>query len=340
MIKFVCPSCGHKLTVKSKFAGRKAKCPNCQTEINIPEKQEENLSSKGIELDFDSNPAIQQGESGKITFKSDPAEPFDGYTLQQKKQEQDRIEKIKRTTRKHFWLFDIFLYPLNNPGLSIIAIFTGVFYLYFLLDGLFRLMSMMFPPMFVFLAFHWVFWAIVVGPVMYMYLLWYFTECISDSAEGYVRSPQLIAITPGPFELLGRFFLVLFSIAIPFLPFMYYFFSSSDPFSYKGVALLTFAVFTYPMMLLSVSVNGSLEGLNPLRVLFGILKTFFSYIGLHISLLIWHALVAVVYLIVSNFAFFMLFFAYPLMIYQVLVTAHLLGRFYFKNQEKLKWDDI
>ena len=40
-IRFVCEHCGQKLSVSSRVAGRKAKCPKCKEKIAIPEESEQ-----------------------------------------------------------------------------------------------------------------------------------------------------------------------------------------------------------------------------------------------------------------------------------------------------------
>lgn len=39
LLKFKCQHCQATLQVGSDFAGQKGKCPNCQKEITVPEKE-------------------------------------------------------------------------------------------------------------------------------------------------------------------------------------------------------------------------------------------------------------------------------------------------------------
>ncbi len=101
--------------------------------------------------------------------------------------------------------------------------------------------------------------------------------------------------------------------------------------------LLIYAVFFFPMALLAVVVLDSPVGLNPRLLYSSISNTFRQYCGFVLLI------VAAILLIGTlgqkggeseNLAFFVRCAS----VYLVFVGAHLLGRFYWRYQEKLNWE--
>jgi len=89
---------------------------------------------------------------------------------------------------------------------------------------------------------------------------------------------------------------------------------------------------------LSVIMQDGLWGLNPFRIILSILRTFFKY----------SCVVCVFYLPIAIIACFIIFFlrnsnAFTFLLFQAVqvyllfVASHILGRFYYKNEERLGW---
>jgi hypothetical protein len=103
--------------------------------------------------------------------------------------------------RKLPWIWDIFLYPLNKPGLIMIGVINGAFILVGLAIGLFTFLSSIIPSVSIVLfAFQLV--GIVVGLTFTMYIYWYLCECVRDSGDGQIRAPETLSQTPGFSDLL------------------------------------------------------------------------------------------------------------------------------------------
>ena len=109
--------------------------------------------------------------------------------------------------------------------------------------------------------------------------------------------------------------------------------------------LLAAGAALFPISLLSVVMYDSVRGLNPVLLIKSILKTFFHYAGLVVVL--WAGLFVIgytrIYFIKAFSANFVLFtlgvgIARFIKIYLLMVAAHLLGRYYYKNAERLNWE--
>jgi len=245
----------------------------------------------------------------------------------------------------------------------------GIFVAVPLLMGLFVQVpfwaASQFPPFQVFAVFFLVI-NLIINIVILFYKYWYLSECVRDSAAGQIRAPDTTAITPGP-ELIWSFLKIFVCIIIFAAP-LFHHISKSKGIDRNIVSLfwfillfiptvisevgkggttfhllLAFAVFFFPITVLSVIMFDSLWGLNPIPILRSILRTFIPYCGLIllISLLGLPAILMrkfVVTEVLSGRAGIHLNLIGAINIYLMLVAAHLLGRFYWKYEEKLDWE--
>jgi hypothetical protein len=98
--------------------------------------------------------------------------------------------------------------------------------------------------------------------------------------------------------------------------------------------------FVFPMVLLATVMHESFfAALNPIRIIGSIFRTFFQYCALAVACFaLSFSLSMTYYLLLSNLHWHLGYIVLALAFYQMLVMAHLLGRFYWKNQERLDWD--
>ncbi len=191
--------------------------------------------------------------------------------------------------------------------------------------------------------------AVIVQLLLLCYTAWYFSECIRDSAGGGTRAPDTIDREESPLEMVFQLLRLFFCHVILYSSFMHL--SSRSP---NGTVLLVMALvgnFLYPMAIIGVSVLSSIEGLNPFLLIRSVARTLVQYIGLYVLLngviLIYYFLVAgsllaffrsgsrevalagsiLGGLILGGLGFFWL----------LLVLAHILGRFYWRYEDKLNW---
>ena len=98
--------------------------------------------------------------------------------------------------------------------------------------------------------------------------------------------------------------------------------------------------FLFPMALLAMIIHERfLVALNPILILRSIARTFFSYCLLVVACVLLSLTLSTVYhFILDPASWHWAYLLLGLAFYQLLIMAHLLGRFYFKNEEKLYWD--
>ena len=101
--------------------------------------------------------------------------------------------------------------------------------------------------------------------------------------------------------------------------------------------LIIYAVFFFPMTLLAAVTFDFTRGFNTLLWFMSIFKTFLQYIGL---VLIVCAIVGLVVWLASVFhdSRILAFIVSVLLIYLIMLVAHLFGRFYWRYKEKLNWE--
>ena len=334
MINFRCEHCNRKLSVPDKHAGKKAKCPACRKLIVIPAP---NHNSK-----HQAQKSTNYGKT-KLNSKLLDLPPLEKVSPQkadstndlQLLEQQEQLFRTQAPPKRPLPCFiDIFLYPLNKPAVSIIAIIIGI-------PLLIDLFALILGPFAFFITIPNFFLKIA----MLLYAFWYFCQCIRDSAEGDIRAPDVLVNSPGLEEIFLQTFRTLGTIAVALVPATIYF-NKTQKTDTIFFLLLIFADYYVPMALLAVLMHESFYALNPVLVIPSVLSTFLPYIGL---LILFAALGLLSFLIVASVLLPTIIIQIPLLhylsrfieaflVYLMLIGAHLLGRFYWKYQEKLNWD--
>jgi len=329
-IRFYCDNCGYKSTVLKSYAGKKIRCPKCHYIIHIPKAQpkETTPNQNGSEqikttpkhsdydltlLDVEEKDKIATFQRGQTSISEETYEC------------EPEIEEELIDERKLPWLIDIFLYPFSVPGLTNLAIFIGVPLLITVLGTILPIqLSCLFGLV-----------TIVINIVIFLYIYWYFTECVRDSADGGVRAPEGLGATPGFMGMFWQTVNVIGCLAIFFTPFVLYmlFAKRADIIFWL---LLIFAVFLLPMGLLAVIMFDSAIGLNPRLLIRSISSTLFPYCGLVLLFVTPVVLIGMLHSEVQESQLWS-FIIRSVMTYLVLVAAHLLGRFYWRYQDKFNW---
>jgi hypothetical protein len=116
---------------------------------------------------------------------------------------------------------------------------------------------------------------------------------------------------------------------------------------YKNFYLLTgFGIIIFPMAVLSVFIHESIRGLNPILLVKSICKTFLPYICIVLSF--WGVFafsIGTLFLAILLAQYMKSFVVFKIIlicrrfvtVYILIVLAHILGRFYYKNSYKLDW---
>jgi len=337
-IRFYCDNCGYKSTVSESYAGKNIRCPKCYYIIHIPKAQpkvttpnqngREKIKTTSKDSDYDLT-LLDVEEKDKIATSQRGQTGISEETYERGQEtggEPSAAETEPFDERRLPWLIDIFLYPFSVPGLKNLTIFIGV---PLLIDILWTILPIQLSCLFSLVT-------IVIHIVIILYIYWYFTECVRDSADGGVRAPEGLGSTPGFMGMFWQMVNVIGCLAIFFTPFVLYmlFARRADIIFWL---LLIYAVFFFPMGLLAVIMFDSAIGLNPRLLVRSISSTFFPYCGLVLLFVTPVVLIGMLYTEVQESRLW-IFIIRSVVTYLALVGAHILGRFYWRYQEKFNWD--
>ena len=238
MISFSCKHCGQKIRVPEVGAGRKGKCPKCKNIVVIPKvKDTTEVASRVEPIDsqivpeatilnpsvFEDGPKETTAEEtstggeaagGSLGMLASMLGSGAGYGVQEEK-----------PTRKLPWIIDIFLYPISKAGLTTIGIIIGVPLAMTLFMLLLGVMTLAYPPMYVFVVFFGIIGGLI-QTVISLFAYWYLCECIRDSADGGIRAPETMATTPGIGDIFWQFMKLVGCLIFFWAPLAGYVYSS------------------------------------------------------------------------------------------------------------------
>ena len=236
-----------------------------------------------------------------------------------------RSEPEPPPERKLPWFIDIFLFPVSLLSVAILVLCLAVpptVCIMLVASGSFILITFWF--------------GLITVMLLYVYAFWYFSASVRQSAEGQLRAPNSVIDAPGLWEMFWQFFRAIMCLLFFFLPMMIYL-GHTQSFDTIFWVLFGLGVFLFPMGLLAITVLDSLSGLNPVFLIGSILSTLVPYcplVAIYFGLgwmltrigSVWLKSKILAYVCIAGFY------------YLLLVAGHLLGRFYFRYQEKLNWD--
>jgi DNA-directed RNA polymerase subunit RPC12/RpoP len=322
-LKFRCPNCAQKITAPADRGGKVGRCPRCKGKITVPRPVEP-------ESRADATPKILTLIDPPPLLVTETPRPSERARLEAEhanaaSQNNDElltslgIEPKTRYAgeRQMVWCLDILLYPTSVSGLTTLGIVVG---------------TSLFLPLI-----NWIpFMGLVAVVIMGLYIGWYLAECVYDSACGGTRAPQLP--TPGLGDMWSRvsYFLAVYVLFL-FPPGLYYLFTRELDFVFYGLVVWT--VLFFPMGLLAMAIMDSTTALNPFVLLGGILRTFFSYAAFLIFLVVVTFLMGWLWKLFAGIgpSFLRILVAQAGGFYTAMVQAHILGRFYWRNRERLDW---
>lgn len=337
---FNCRNCGQIIRVPARFAGKKARCPKCKAAIIIPGISNElELKLQTGDNEISQNYPQQPETELKLKMDAPVEKKYEGLSADGLIVTNDNFPKPvvveKPPQRKHPALLDIFLYPTSMSGLINIGIFCGIFFL----SGAISFLAS---------AFVYTQYALIlIDGTVAAYMLFYLVECIRDSALGGIRAPDNISTIPSRSEALSQLWDIFIMMIILWLPlsgyYTYRMLTRPTNATYVPtqdiifVCLLGYGVLFTPIALLALAMFQSSSAYNPLIWIASIFRTFIQYCGLVILFSLFAFLISritasiqtgVLYALPINF----------LLLYFVMVAAHLLGRFYYVNSRKLDWE--
>ena len=373
MVRFSCDKCGHKISVQDQYIGKRGRCPECGAIVVIPAKStlitfecqncERTISvpktytgqevrcpsckepSVVPAINADHPPAQPAALAGPLTLRDLPDEyrlkdeppsqtSESERALATEPESEEDLAEMSNGERKLPWFIDIFLYPTSPSGLISLIIFV-------LIPLLAAIVRTLMGPLGFSIGLAGFFLNLAIG----LYLFWFFTECVRDSAEGGTRAPEAFALASLG-EMWSQAQHVIGCYLILLGPVLFYrlFTQRTDAIFW---VLLVYGAFFFPMGLLACIMFDSIRGLSPILLIGSIFNTCFHYIGLVLLIvaiiLAFSALPGtetddpqaqlpkISTLIVGGIF-------YGIAIYMALIIAHVIGRFYYQNQEKLNWE--
>ena len=344
VIDFICEYCERKISTPKSHAGKKAVCPKCNNTFIIPvilapgSDANQDYSGDLMPRTTDSSHGLTLMDvPDEYKLKEEPAVQTNiseqAIDRQQEYQEDSKVEETEFAgQRKLPWIVDIFLYPISLPGLMHLSIFT-------IIPLLISLVGRLLGPLGMAIALP----GFLINIAITLYLAWYVTECVRDSAKGGQRAPEAFA-TAGLGEMWSQSLHIIGCYLIFLGPVLFYS-SFSNKTDIVFWLLLAYGVFFFPMGLLACVMFDSIRGLNPVLLIASICSTVVQYCGLVLLIggiiLIFGALATIETdqterSSVSGPMLGAIFCG--LSFYTALIVSHLLGRFYWRYQEKLNWE--
>ena len=236
--------------------------------------------------------------------------------------------------RKYPFVVDIFLYPFSKSGLIMLAIFVGIPVILRLMVLLFTAITIVFVPFLVFLGFVKIA-GIIIGAVLWIYIFWYYGQCVADSAVGGVRAPSIVAA-----PTLGEMFFNFLRIALTSVMFLVpaaIWFEVAGRLDYIFWMIAGVGILILPMAVLAWVMFDSMTALNPILLAGSIASTFLPYLGVYLLIFLSGYLLVLSVIALSAMPLVRVFIQGICTLW-LMITGHLVGRFFYKYQDRLNWD--
>jgi hypothetical protein len=321
MIHFSCHHCAQRLTVPDRQAGHDSRCPRCKQPLVVP-----NASVLPPDVEMEDTPGSEPSGGPSpydhtfldVTEPSEPAAAFENPW---------RPKPEYTGERPLPWPIDILLYPVSLAGLANMAIFVMVM-------AVMQLVALLTEPLSAALSGL----GIIVSILFGIYLAWYFSECVRDSALGGVRAPQGFALESIG-EMASQALYLAACYALFAMPAIIYRSFSGDT-GFVFWLLVVYGVFFFPIGLLAAVMFRSSVAFNPMIWIGSIGSTFIPYCGL---VLLVAALGFVLKCLPRSDVFTPLGLllgplVFAVWLYGAFIVAHLIGRFFYRYEERLNWE--
>jgi len=222
--KLTCTHCGHKISVPLIYAGKRIKCPKCNDILVVPKAGGAAPSVNQGDLKDSKSETRYAGfdhDLFDIPQEDSTVNQLSGRGALSEKDLEELHKPVEKTiseeaepfgARRLPWIIDIFLYPLSFWGLVNIGIFIVV--TSFLAEVgriLPDVLGCLFGPLTMFIKL-----------VAYLFIYWYFAECVRDSAEGGLRARNVRGDVPGLWDMFIQLFNIVGCLLVFFIPFVFY----------------------------------------------------------------------------------------------------------------------
>ncbi len=363
MIKFHCPSCSQKLGVPDDYAGKRIRCSKCsqptlvpRPEIALPPTEAKSQTTGatffGEKQAGNTNPAspsieLQPHSSGFESINlplPDPNLETIRYASRMRAEREEQTAPIKpkrnanmpdETAPKPHWYWP-FLFPIKGAALGMIGVFI-------LCEVVLGFVAML-PIIFIGLV------AAILMVIVRAYIYWYLYLCVQTAASGELKSPDILQEDEGSVRdminrmlRMGAASFVCFAPAVIYLSWKISKLAQDDHNWSNQIdsifwTILAAGLFIFPMALLSVIMNDSLAGLNPVPIVWSIVKMPIKYIILVACFSIPLGLSLVTNTFSDQLGYWFALPAEAISYYLAFVGAAMLGRFFYLNEQRLNWD--
>jgi len=338
MIHLRCEYCGQDLKVPGTSAGKTGRCPKCKRTIVVPAPLtrgstggQESSGEPGVRpvdpacdtalLDIAPKGGIPDEAANRCHASGELADDLRELSERYAMEEAEPAGPPKLP-----WPIDAIVYPLNLIGIiHLVALWLLLFFLCPLVMDL-GLGTEYIP---------------FVYTLPVAYAVYYFAECIRDSAAGGRHVPDfwIHPADSGKWDCLSRLFDVLGCVAMCFWPVsVYYVVQERTDLIYW--LLLACGGFFFPIVLLAVVLFDSFSALNLILIVGSILRTLVSYCGM-VLLFVCGALLFVK-IDFRLYGFRRLptvpFLLRLVQLYMIFVAIALLGGFYQRHKDRLDWE--
>jgi hypothetical protein len=337
MIHFSCQHCGTHLAVYEHQAGKCTTCPSCHLKVTIPSTSSKSTANGSAPNDLYDADLLEIPEIADI-----PGTQAYAQALAKEAQAESEKEVTVLPQRPYPWPVDIFLFPLNKGGLLTLGTMFGTLLVCGMIVCLTWLITRLIPILIILLAI--VVWiAFLVLVLMSLYYVWYMCECLRYSAEGYIRTPDTLGMAPGLMELFGQLLYIFIDVLL-FIALNTALDTWLRPTGWATWLMQAGLLYLFLMTLLCVIITDSLAGLNPLLSLSAIYHTWpcftvlVGFVGcmLAVPVALWQLLTRIGLLSHNGWSLMgTMICLYP---YLLLVAAHVMGCFYFRYEDNMKWD--
>lgn len=323
MLNFNCKNCGSKINIPKSYAGKEGKCPKCGAVIIVPEIEDDIL----VELkDISDN--SQQSSQPEIQLEQEATVQSRADYISVSKSNLTKEEPPKRRLPS---IIDVFLYPMSAPGLATVGVFWILSQLIVFLLPIHLIQS-------------------IATFIVACYMLYFFVKCVRNSAIGEIRIATGICVAIDISDAVVKTTGMIVSTIICWGPLVGYIIYKGHVDSlhfphYRNYRtdivvwmLCGYGFFFSPISLLAIAMLNSISALNPFLWITSISRTFFQYSSLLLSFLAIYFLDLILEHSLRRLLFSSLLFK-VVDIYLMMVQAHLIGRFYYRNFQKLNWEE-
>jgi len=240
-----------------------------------------------------------------------------------------------QAARKLTPFIDVFFYPISTPGLTILGIYVFTPVIFHFIEswfgaalGSFRILL---APIHLLFS--------IVNLIVTAYLLWYANTSIRQSALGRMRAPETLNadVGEGILDMVMQLCRIASCLLLCLTPALTYYLiiERSDWICWL---LLVCGILLFPMALLATVMFGSFAALNPILIISSVCTTFLRYCLVLLALCVPLVIVLGISICLPNNADKTIgFILRGVYAYLLLVAAHILGRFYCRNEKKLYW---